>query len=277
MTLVTRTKKSCERNRMFAEERHQKIAELVSAQGRVGVNELAELFAITQETVRRDLAALEESELLRRVHGGAVASDRLTRTELSLTERQSQRLDEKQRIATAAMSLIPHAPTASVLLDSGTTTAALAERLSAWTPAKAGDELLVITNSLPTATSLSTNTHLLLDIVGGRVRGLTSAVVGARATEQLGALRPDIAFIGANGIHAGFGLSTPDPVEAATKTAMVRAARQVVVLADASKFGTETLVRFATLEEIDTLITTSEPSPELAAALAAAGVDVVIA
>lgn len=262
---------------MFAEERHQKIAELVGAQGRVGVNELAELFSITQETVRRDFAALEEAGQLRRVHGGAVGADRLTRNELSLSERQTQRLDEKRRIAEAALALIPHAPTASILLDSGTTTAALAERLTAWTPTNAGDELLVITNSLPTAASLSANKHLLLDIVGGRVRGLTSAVVGARATEQLGALRPDIAFIGANGIHADFGLSTPDPVEAATKTAMVRAARQVVVLADASKLGTETLVRFATLGEIDTLITSTAPDQELAAALASAGVEVVIA
>ncbi len=262
---------------MFAEERHQRIVELVSAQSRVGVNELAELFSITQETVRRDLATLEETGGLRRVHGGAVGTDRFTRSELSLSERQTQRLDEKQRIATAALHFIPHAPTASILLDSGTTTAALAERLAGWTPANTGDELLVITNSLPIAASLSTNTHLLLDIVGGRVRGLTSAVVGARATEQLGALRPDIAFIGANGIHPDFGLSTPDPVEAATKTSMVRAARQVVVLADASKLNTETLVRFATLEDIDTLITTVEPGRELAAALAAAGVDVVLA
>lgn len=262
---------------MFAEERHSRIAELVSAQGRVGVNDLAELFSITQETVRRDLAALEEAGQLRRVHGGAVSVDRLTRSELSLSERASQHLDEKQRIATAALALIPNVPRASILLDSGTTTAALAERLASWSPVNTGDELLVITNSLPMAATLSTNTHLLLDIVGGRVRGLTSAVVGARATEQLGALRPDIAFIGTNGLHTDFGLSTPDPVEAATKTAMVRAARQVVVLADASKLGTETLVRFATLEEIDTLVTTAEPSAELAAALAAAGVEVVIA
>ena len=262
---------------MFAEERQQRIAELVSSQGRVSVNELAELFSITQETVRRDLATLEDSGQLRRVHGGAVATDRLTRSEQSLSERQTQRLAEKQRIAEAALTLIPNTPTASILLDSGRTTAALAERLASWSPANLGDELLVITNSLPTAASLSTNSHLLLDIVGGRVRGLTSAVVGARATEQLSALRPDIAFIGTNGIHVDFGLSTPDPVEAATKTAMVKAARQVVVLVDASKFGTETLVRFATLEDIDTVITTAAPDPELAAALAAAGVEVVVA
>lgn len=262
---------------MFAEERQRRIAELVSVQGRVGVNDLAELFSITQETVRRDLAALEEAGKLRRVHGGAVSVDRLTRTELSLSERQGQHLEEKQRIAAAALALIPNAPTASILLDSGTTTAALAEQLSGWAPANTGDELLVITNSLPMAGTLSTNTNLLLDIVGGRVRALTSAVVGARATEQLSALRPDIAFLGANGIHADFGLSTPDPVEAATKTAMVKAARQVVVLADASKLGTETLVRFATLEEIDILVTTAKPSGELAAALAGADVKVVIA
>ncbi|WP_315914492.1 DeoR/GlpR family DNA-binding transcription regulator [Arthrobacter sp. lap29] len=262
---------------MFAEERHQRIIELVSTQGRVGVTELAELFSITQETVRRDLATLEETGGLRRVHGGAVGTDRFTRSEQSLRERQTQYLDEKQRIATAALALIPHAPTASILLDSGTTTAALAELLASWVPANTRDELLVITNSLPTAVSLSTNSHLLLDIIGGRVRGLTSAVVGARATEQLGALRPDIAFIGANGIHPEFGLSTPDPVEAATKTAMVKAGQKVVVLADASKIGTETLVRFATLEDIDTLITTAEPDAELAAALAGAGVEVVIA
>lgn len=262
---------------MFAEERHRRIAELVGTQGRVGVTELAELFAITAETVRRDLAALEEGGSLRRVHGGAVAADKLTRQELSLTERQTQRLDEKERIAKAAVALIPHDSTASVLLDSGTTTSALAGLLAQWSPRAAGEELLVITNSLPTAASLSTNPHLLLDILGGRVRGLTSAVVGARATEQLGALRPDIAFIGTNGIDAGFGLSTPDPVEAATKTAMVRAARKVVILTDSSKFGIETLVRFATLSEIDTLITTAAPEGELANALAAAGVEVVIA
>ncbi|ALE93549.1 D-beta-D-heptose 1-phosphate adenosyltransferase [Arthrobacter alpinus] len=262
---------------MFAEERHRRIAELVGVKGRVAVNDLADLFSITQETVRRDLATLEDERILRRVHGGAVALDRLSRSEPSLSVRQTQRLDEKARIALAAMALIPQTQTVSILLDSGTTTGALAAQLLTWAPASQGNELLAITNSLPIASSLSENTQLLIDILGGRVRGLTSAVVGARATEQLSGLRPDIAFIGTNGIHSEFGLSTPDPVEAATKTAMVRAARQVVILADASKLGAETLVRFATLEEVDTLITTTEPSPDLAAALTAAGVEVVLA
>ncbi|WP_026556645.1 DeoR/GlpR family DNA-binding transcription regulator [Arthrobacter sp. 35W] len=262
---------------MFAEERHQKIAELVAARGRVSVPELADLFTITAETVRRDLATLENFRVLRRVHGGAVALDKLSMSEPSLAERQSQRQDEKQRIAAAALALVPSTRTGSVLLDSGTTTAALAELLVRWSPASAGDVLLAITNSLPMASMLSANANLDLEILGGRVRGLTSAVVGATATDRLGALRPDIAFIGANGVHAAFGLSTPDPVEAAVKTAMVRAARRVVVLVDGTKLGAETLVSFATLEQVDTLITTEEPDMELTRALAHAGVELVIA
>lgn len=262
---------------MFAEERQQHVAELVTTTGRVGVNELAELFSITQETVRRDLATLEEAGALRRVHGGAVGLDKLSRVEPSLGEREGQNSEQKQRIAAAALKLIPRSSNASILLDSGSTTAALAEELTDWTPQDSEHELLVITNSLPIAATLSANEQLPLDIVGGRIRGLTGAVVGARATEQLSALRPDVAFIGSNGIHADFGFSTPDPVEAATKTAMIRAARRVVILADGSKLGVETLVRFATFEEVDTLITTETPSPELAQALESNGVEVVVA
>jgi DeoR family fructose operon transcriptional repressor len=90
-------------------------------------------------------------------------------------------------------------------------------------------------------------------------------------------LRPDIAFIGTNGIHAAFGLSTPDPEEAAVKAAFVQSARRIVVLADASKLDAETLVQFASLKDLDTLITDTKPSQDLADALADAGVEVVVA
>jgi DeoR family fructose operon transcriptional repressor len=101
--------------------------------------------------------------------------------------------------------------------------------------------------------------------------------VGQSTVDAAHRIRPDIAFIGANGIHSAFGLSTPDPEEAAVKAAFVQSARRIVVLADSSKLDAETLVQFASLKDLDTLITDSEPSPELAAALADAGVDVVIA
>ncbi|HEY8295984.1 MAG TPA: DeoR/GlpR family DNA-binding transcription regulator [Micrococcaceae bacterium] len=261
---------------MFAEERQQLIAGLVSSRGRVTVQELAERFTITQETVRRDLGALEESRTLRRVHGGAVSLDKLSMSESSLSERSTQHLPQKQRIAARAAKLIPATRSASIILDAGTTTELLAEQLGGWAPQSAGDELLVITNAIPIAFKLSANSALQLQMLGGRVRGLTSAAVGPQTTDQLTALRPDIAFIGANGVHAEFGLSTPDPLEAAVKAAIVRSARRVVVLADSSKLGQETLVRFAGLEQLDMVITDAAPDEQLSAALATADVELVI-
>src|SRR4051794_16416235 len=110
---------------MFAEERHQLIATLGTESGRVSVNNLAEKFSITTETVRRDLSALETAGSVRRVHGGAVAPDRSSTIESSFGERQERRQEQKQRIAQAALQLIPQSA-GSMVLDAGSTTGALA-------------------------------------------------------------------------------------------------------------------------------------------------------
>lgn len=258
---------------MFAEERHSTIADLLTAHGRVTVTELAQRFTITPETVRRDLALLEEQGELRRVHGGAVAVDRGSTAETSVPERLATHSEQKQRIAAAAFALLPRTSAASIVLDAGTTTEALAGLIAqrdADAPA-----LLVLTNSIPIAAALSDTPGVALHILGGKVRGVTQAAVGAGTVAELRNVRPDIAFVGTNGIHADFGLSTPDPEEAAVKTAFVQAARRTVVLADASKLDSETLVRFATLEDVDTLVTDGTPSPELAEALSTAEAEVI--
>lgn len=262
---------------MFAEERQRLIADLAASQGRVAVSDLAERFKVTSETIRRDLAALEADGSLRRVHGGAVPVDSTTTVERSLEERQTEHQQEKLRIAQAALKLIPASRTGSVLLDAGTTTEQLADLLVHWQPATPDAELLAITHAVPIASKLANGSAVQLQLLGGKVRGLTAAAVGPSTVEQLGALRPDIAFVGANGVHARFGLSTPDSEEAAVKSAIVRSARRVVALVDASKLGEEALVRFAGLRDIDTLITSSEPPSDLAAALRDAEVEVVIA
>jgi DeoR family fructose operon transcriptional repressor len=269
---------------VFAEERQQLIAGLVAASGRASVTALAERFSITTETVRRDLAALESAGSVRRVHGGAVAPDRFSTTEESILERTVQRQPEKLRIAEAALAFIPQGPSGSILIDAGSTTEALADLLalriadpSASLTAGSENELVVITHAIPIAAKLSGEPGIALHILGGRVRGLTQAAVGQSTVDAAQRIRPDIAFIGANGVHAAFGLSTPDPEEAAVKAAFVQSARRIVVLADSSKLDAETLVQFASLKDLDTLITDSEPSPELGAALADAGVEVVIA
>jgi DeoR family fructose operon transcriptional repressor len=267
---------------VFAEERQQLIVGLISASGRASVTDLAERFRITTETVRRDLAALEAAGTVRRVHGGAVSPDRFSTTEESILERTVQRQPEKTRIAEAALALIPQGRAGSILIDAGSTTEALAELLASRTAATAASqvpdaELVVITHSLPIATKLSGEPGIALHLLGGKVRGITQAAVGQSTVEAARRLRPDIAFIGTNGIHAAFGLSTPDPEEAAVKAAFVQSARRIVVLADASKLDAETLVQFAPLKDLDTLITDIEPSQALSDALAEAGVEVVVA
>lgn len=258
---------------MFAEERQRLVAERVVEVGRVSVTELAEKFAVTTETVRRDLAALESAGVLRRVHGGAVPADRASTAEPSLLERQIQNLLEKRAIAEAAAGLITASRAGSVLLDAGSSTEALAERLMA--PRADGQDLVVVTNALPIADKLAADPGLNVQLLGGRVRPLTRAAVGPATVDAVERLRPDLAFVGTNGLHAVFGLSTPDAEEAAVKAAFVRCARRVVALVDHSKFGVETLVQFARLDQLDAIVTDRAPEGDVADALAEAGVEVV--
>lgn len=254
---------------MYAEERRQEIARLVTERGRAAVTGLAERYAVTPETVRRDLAALEAHGLLRRVHGGAVAADVLAAGEIGVGERELTNAAAKRGIAEAACELVP--PGGSVLLDSGTTVFQVARGISL------EEHLTVVTNSVPAAAFLGAHPAVDVQMIGGRIRGLTQAAVGAAAVGVLGALHADIAFIGTNGLSGTRGLSTPDLDEAAVKTAMLHAADRVVLLADATKFGHESLVRFGMLSEIDTLITDEAPPADLADALTRADVEVVIA
>jgi DeoR family fructose operon transcriptional repressor len=143
--------------------------------------------------------------------------------------------------------------------------------------AEGGAEVELVTHSLEAAHLLAGDDRVSLTVIGGKVRGVTAAAVGAHTVRTIGELRPDIAFIGTNGVSAGFGLSTPDPEEAAVKTAIIRAARRVVVVADTAKFGEELLVRFARLDEIDVLVSDGTPPEDLAAALAEADVEVRVA
>ncbi len=252
------------------EERQHTIAMLVAQRGRAGVAEVAGQFGVTTETVRRDLAVLERSGVLRRVHGGAVPVGALAPIELGLGERIGRLAEQKRAIAQAALDLLPGAG-GSIVLDGGTTTAALAESLPA------DRQTLVVTNAVPIAARLANTPGVDLHVLGGRVRGLTQCAVGEPATRALADLRVDVAFLGTNGIVPSHGFSTPDEAEASVKRAMVRAGQRVVVLADSTKVNRESLVRFAAPEDVDVLVTDDGADPLALAALEAAGVEVVTA
>jgi DeoR family fructose operon transcriptional repressor len=255
---------------MYAEERQQAIAALVMANGRASVTELAQAYDVTTETVRRDLAALDKAGLLRRVHGGAVPVRALHLVEAGVGERESTRAEHKDAIARVAAELIPRSG-ATILLDAGTTTARIAAHLPT------DRELVVVTNSVPVAARVAPMPTVSLQLLGGRVRGITQAVVGEQAVRVLDTLRVDIAFIGTNGISVRHGLSTPDNDEAAVKHAMVGSANYVVAVADSSKIGREDFVSFAPLSSVDTLITDSEIADADHSQLTEQGIEVVVA
>ena len=259
---------------MYATERQELIERLLVDDGRVSVVELARRFDVTTETVRRDLDQLESTGALRRVHGGAVPRDRASTTESSLSERLQRQGSAKTAIGRRALDALGDDFRGSIFLDAGTTTAALAALLA---PRLASGSIDVVTHALSLAHALSAVPNSSLTVIGGRVRGLTAAAVGADTVRAIESLRPDVAFIGTNGVSAGFGLSTPDPDEAAVKRAIVRSARRIVVVADAEKLGRDLLVGFAPLADVDVLVTDAAPDPELTAALEEAGVEVWIA
>lgn len=256
---------------MNAEKRQAGIVAAVAREGRVHVTELATRYGVTVETIRRDLGALDRAGALRKVHGGAVPAPVSASPETGVAERELAAAPAKAAIAAAALEALEPAEGMSILLDAGTTTAALARLLPA------GLDLRVITDSLLIASLLAPRESISVRVLGGQVRGMTQAAVGPEALDALAHLRVDVTVLGANGISAEHGLSTPDPDEAAVKRAMARAGRRVLALADASKIGQEHLVSFADTADVDLLITNA-PLPEpLASQLSTTGTEVRIA
>ena len=256
---------------MYAEERQQAIADQVRTHGRVSVSGLADAFAVTSETVRRDLAVLERGGHLERVHGGAVRSGTTPSIgELGIDERTVENPIAKAAIGRAAMRFLP-SDGGSLLIDAGTTTYQAALEIPR------DRHLNVMTHAIPIASVLAVHPTISLHVIGGRVRGITQAMVGADTVDALRRLRVTTAFVGTNGISSAHGLSTPDPEEAAVKSAIVRAAERVVVLADSSKVDREELSSFAGLDRVDVLVTDAVPDPAAATAFDARGIEVVIA
>jgi DeoR family fructose operon transcriptional repressor len=255
---------------MYAEERQQAMAQLVTEHGRLSVAAIAEQFDVTTETVRRDLSTLERMGLVRRVHGGAVPSSSLAVIESGLGERDLANTSQKELIAKAALDQLPP-PGGTVLLDAGTTTSRFAIMLPR------DHRLTVITHAVPVAARLAGLPQIDLHLLPGRVRSTTQAAVGADTVTAINRLKVDVAFLGTNGISVEHGLSTPDPDEAAVKRAIVGAARRVVCLTDSSKAGTDASVRFAALDEIDVVVTDDHLPVGDRVAFEVAGLEVVTA
>jgi DeoR family fructose operon transcriptional repressor len=236
------------RTGLFSDERQAEILALIRQEKRVSVTSLAERFAVVGETIRRDLADLENRGLIRRVHGGAIPVDRVV-FEPPIEARHDLMRPEKERIALAALAELPSE--GSVFIEAGSTTSFLAGVLPA------DCSLTIVTNGGYIASSLARHPNLTVLAVGGRVRPRSLACVDDWALDTLSKLRVTVAFLGTNGLSIENGLTTPDSSEAAVKRAMLSIAQHTVLLADHSKIGVASLLRYGELDQIDMLITDS--------------------
>lgn len=231
-------------------ERRNKLAQMLVFEGSVKVGELAEMFHVSTETIRKDLIYLESQGVARKSHGGAIAASELL--ERPLSEKFMEHMDLKSKVAKAALDYIED--NSVILLDSGSTTFQLAKLLAL----KKG--ITVITNSanLPPLLSGTENTVLSL---GGEMRGSSMALVGLWTMNAINTVRVDVAILGSDGFSWRKGPCTPSYAEAEVKKAMMEHSKKTVVLSDSSKFQKSAIMEFCEWKDVDLLIT-DDGAPE---------------
>lgn len=236
--------------------------------GRIRVVDLANSLAVSDATVRRDLEAMQHQGLLTRTHGGAMLPQ-MAAFEISFDESRTRALSEKQAIGLLAAQQVREGET--IIIESGSTTLEMARCLGEF------NQLTVMTNSLAICKELANNPGIEILVLGGALRRQSASLVGNWVVEILKNVRVDVAFLGANGISAAFGISAPNVYTALTRKAMMDAAHRRVALADHSKLGVEALYRVAAVDELTMLITDSQATSEQLAQLRNAHVEVLIA
>ncbi len=231
---------------VFADERQARIAEHVSVHGRARIGELAELFGVTEPTIRKDLSALQQRGMLKRTYGGALALHPIVDREFA--GREGTNRSGKDAIAAACLELLRDGD--SVFLDSGTTVEALARALAQDTR---GLRLSVLTSSLGVALSLADVRDIDCVLLGGQVRRVDGSLVGPLALENLQRFTFSVAFLGVSGFSE-LGVSVGSLAEAAIKEAVIERARSVVVPMDRTKVGATDFARICALDEVDVVV-----------------------
>jgi DeoR/GlpR family transcriptional regulator of sugar metabolism len=250
-----------DRREVFARERQQHIARSVEEHGRVRVTDLAERFAVSEVTIRKDLRVLESEGRVVRAHGGAMAPSR-SRPERAFEVRERLQRAEKERIGAAAAALVIDGE--SIALDASTTALAMARHLKtrgSWV------HLTVITNGLRIASELAGHPGITVALPGGFVRWEALSVVGPLGGGLLEKVNIQKAFMGAAGFTLETGLSDATDEEAQIKRLIVAAASEVVALVDHTKWGRAAFATFCPTGRLTTVVTDEEAPAGMASAL----------
>ncbi len=231
---------------MLNEERRRAILEMLHRQGRVLVTELSGHFDTSQVTIRKDLEALHARGQVHRTHGGALPARESVLEDPTLREKEKLHRQEKLRIALAATRKVSEGQV--IILDSGTTTTAIARALRDF------KNLTIVTNAVNIAAELSGTTVEVI-LTGGTLRKNSFSLVGPIAEETLRRLSADLLFLGVDGFDVHFGLSTPNLLEAKVNRVMVEIAKRTIAVCDSSKFGRRSLSLIAPPSALHEIIT----------------------
>jgi DeoR/GlpR family transcriptional regulator of sugar metabolism len=242
---------------MLAEQRRARITDLVKESGAVKVVDLVADLGVSDMTIRRDLDALAREGLVRKVHGGATSTSFGSTDEPGFDAKSMRQPREKAAIAREAAAQVRRGQ--AVGISAGTTTWALAHQL------RSVPDITVVTNSIRVAQVFyeAGSADQTVVLTGG-VRTISDALVGPVTVTALAALNLDVMFLGVHGMDVNRGFTTPNLMEAETNRAFVQAARQLIVVADYTKWGVVGISTFAGLSRADTLITDDAISTEAA-------------
>jgi len=238
---------------MFLTQRQLEIIDLAKLHGRVLVEDLASRFAVSPQTIRKDLNDLCDRQMLNRIHGGATFPSGTEN--MQYEARRQIAAQEKQAIGLAAAQLIPN--NTSLFINIGTTTEAVGEALTDHS------EMMAITNNINVANRLRILPSIEVIIAGGVVRGSDGGIVGEAAVDFIRQFKVDFAVIGASAIDADGALLDFDFREVKVAQAIIANARHVILVADSTKFERTAPVRIAQITQVDTFITDKCPIPSL--------------
>ena len=234
-------------------KRQHDILSLAEKEGYVSVENLAETFEVTQQTIRRDINNLCDQELLTRTHGGAFYSSGVRN--FAYKSRKSLASDEKKEIADAVAAIIPD--NSSIVINIGTTTEQVAESLLSH------QGLKVITNNINIVNIFAQSNNAEVWLAGGKVRNLDSAVIGKNTADFIKQFKVDYAVVGVSAIDNDGALVDFDSEEVLVSRAIFKHCRKLILVADNFKFERTAPMLIGNISEIDTLVTNIQPSPEI--------------
>jgi len=255
-------------NSVSSLDRQLQILQLVARQQRISVAEICTTFNVSEATARRDLHALAGHGKVQRVHGGAIALAQ-SQPEQPILQRQREQADEKTRIGQVAARLVQDGET--VFLGSGTTVLEVARAL------RGRKNLTILTNSLPVINTLAGLEALTVICLGGMLRDSELSFIGHITEQALTEVRADKVFIGTRAISLEYGLTHEYLPETMTDRAILRAGKEIIVLADHTKFDRAATVLLAPLDRIHTIVTDEKVSPYFADVVQSEGIRLIIA